>query len=148
MTTLHDLAFGDDFLTLYQGTQFVQNETTSTDSGVGSVSVYAPLEHTPVLAGTTTATVYCQNTAIQTFVVSSGGTFTFQHIAHPTTYATNGSLNCDTGEITLQWNAPPGANYLVVSYEFNYEMSDADRRRCGVYRESRKESFNWAKEGF
>src|SRR5205085_1562500 len=82
-TSLQQLASGDGNLDIYYSHQFVQNETSSTDGGLVTTSNYAPLEHTPVLAGTMTGTVYIGATAVQTFVVAESGTFTFTSIGSP-----------------------------------------------------------------
>ncbi len=120
-TSLQQLASGDGNLDIYYTHQFVQNETSSTDAGGDTNSVYAPLEHTPVLAGTLTGTVYDGSTAVQTFVVSEAGTFTFTDIGSPTNKGTAGTLDTVTGEVSLTWNNDPGANHIVASYEYNLE---------------------------
>ncbi len=119
--TLMQLADGTANLDIFYTHQFIQNETTSTDNGANATTAYSPLEHTPVLAGTVTGTVYDGSTAVQTFVISSSGTFTFSTIGSPATFATSGSLNLTTGELVLTWNAAPGANHTVLSYEYNLE---------------------------
>jgi hypothetical protein len=47
-----------------------EREQLDHPGGTSILAVYAPLEHTPILAGTLTGTVYDGSTAIQTFVVS------------------------------------------------------------------------------
>lgn len=122
-TSLQQLASGDGNLEIFYTHQFVQNETSSTDAGDDTVSVYAPLEHTPVLAGTMTGTVYDGSTAVQTFVVAANGTFTFTDIGTPSPKATSGTLDVVTGEVTLTWGSAPGANHIVMSYEYNMECN-------------------------
>lgn len=122
-TTMGQLASGDGNLEIYYSHQFVQNETSSTDNGGDTTSVYAPLEYTPVIAGTMTGTVYDGSTAVQTFVVSEAGTFTFTDIGSPTNKGTSGTLDTTTGEITITWNSDPGANHIVTSYEYNMECN-------------------------
>jgi len=122
-TSLQQLASGDGNLEIFYTHQFVQNETSSTDAGGDVTSVYAPLEHTPVLAGTLTGTVYDGSTAVQTFVVAADGTFTFTSIGSPTVTATAGTVDVTTGEMTLTWSSAPGANHVVVSYEYNMECN-------------------------
>jgi hypothetical protein len=87
--------------------------------------VFAPLEHTPVLAGTVTGTVYDGATAIQTFTVSAAGSFTFSDIGTPTPkcVAAGSTLNTTTGELVLAWNGAPGTNNAVLSYEYNMECN-------------------------
>jgi hypothetical protein len=119
--SLMQTADGTANLDIFYTHQFVQNESTTTDPGTGVVSTYAPLEHTPILAGTVTGTIYAGSTAVQTFVVSSSGSFTLTSIGSPSTYVTNGSLSLNTGELSLTWNGTPGTNRAVLSYEYNME---------------------------
>ena len=124
--SLQQLASGDANLDIFYSHQFVQNETSSTDPGgaaAGHVSVFTPLEHAPVLAGTMTGTVFDGATAVQTFVVDSAGTFTFTAVGAPVIAGAGGTLDLNTGEVTLTWNAggDPGANHIVTSYEYNLE---------------------------
>jgi hypothetical protein len=123
-TSLQQLASGDGNLEIFYTHQFVQNETTSTDAGGDTTSVYAPLEHTPILAGTLTGTVYDDDVgAVATFVVSEAGTFTFTAIGSPTNnpQSSGSSIDLVTGEMVIEWDNDPGANHAVVSYEYNLE---------------------------
>lgn len=126
--SLMQTADGTANLDIYYSHQYVQNESTNTDAGTLVTSTYAPLEHTPILGGTVTGTVYVGSTAVQTFVVSSAGVFTFTNINSPAVYArpTGSTLNTSTGELVLTWwdgasNTAPGANHVVISYEYNME---------------------------
>jgi hypothetical protein len=121
VNSLQQLADGTANLDIFYTHQFVQNESTSTDAGLVTLATYSPLEHTPIFAGTVTGTVFVGAVAVQTFVVSSTGTFTFTPIGAPAVFATSGSLNLTTGEMTLTWNSAPGSNHAVVSYEYNME---------------------------
>jgi hypothetical protein len=119
--SLQQLASGDANLSVYYSHQFVENETQA-DAGGDTTSVHT-VEHTPVLAGTMTGTVYDGATAVQTFVVAQNGGFTFSDIGTPAAKATAGSLDLTTGEVELTWNSDPGANSVVVSYEYNMECN-------------------------
>ncbi len=122
--SLQQLADGTANLDIFYSSQFVQNETSSTDAGNIVTAIYAPLEHTPVLPGTVTGTVYDGSTAIQTFTVNTAGTFSFTDLtAGLTVKATSGTINTNTGEVTLTWNSAAGANHIVVSYEYNMECN-------------------------
>lgn len=129
--SMMQLASGDANLDIFYSHQFIQNETTNTDIGDDNVSEFAPLEHTPVIAGTITGTLYDGGTAIQTFTVSEGGSFTFTDIGTPTTkgVSAGSSVNVTTGEVTIMWNSNgggiphPGDNYVVMSYEYNMECN-------------------------
>jgi len=119
--SLMQTADGTANLDIFYTHQFIQNEVTSTDSGTDASAVFTPLEHTPVLAGTVTGTIFDGSTAVQTFIVSSGGSFTFTDIGAPSVKVTAGSLNNNTGELAMTWNSAPGANHAVISYEYNME---------------------------
>ena len=127
--SLQQLASGDGNLDVFYTSQFVQNEVSNTNPGGSNnlVATYMPLEHTPVIAGTLTGTVYDGTTAIQTFIVSSSGTFSFTDIGSPTikAIAAGSSIDLTTGEIVLQWNSggDPGDNHVVLSYEYNMEAN-------------------------
>ena len=122
-TSLQQRASGDGNLDIYYTHQFIQNEASSVDTGTDTTSVFAPLEHTPILAGTMTGTVYDGTVAVQTFVVAENGVFNFTAIGSPTNYGSGGTLDLVTGEITLTWNNAPGTNNIVVSYEYNMECN-------------------------
>jgi hypothetical protein len=119
--SLQQLASGDANLSVYYSHQFVENETQS-DAG-GDTTTTVTVEHTPVLAGTMTGTVYDGATAVQTFVVAQNGTFTFSDIGTPSPKVSAGSLDLTTGEVELTWGSDPGANSVVVSYEYNMECN-------------------------
>ena len=124
--SLQQLASGDGNLNIWYTSQFVENEPGQTSAGGAAFAAgyqYAPLEHTPVLAGTVTGTIYDGLVAIQTFVVSQAGVFTFTDLGGPVTKATSGSINLTSGVVTLVWNADPGANSFIISYEYNMECN-------------------------
>ena len=123
INSLQQLADGTANLDVYYSSQFINNESTSTDAGADVNSVFSPLEHTPILAGTITGTVYDGSTAVQTFVVSSNGTFSFTSIGSPANIATAGSIDLTTGEFTLTWDNAPGSNHCTISYEYNMECN-------------------------
>jgi hypothetical protein len=119
--SLQQLASGDANLSVYYSHQFVENESSPTDAGGTSTSF--TVEHTPVLAGTVTGTIYDGSTAVQTFVVSESGSFTFTEIGTPAAKVTSATLDLTTGEVALTWNSDPGENHVVLSYEYNMECN-------------------------
>jgi len=124
--SLQQLASGDGNLDIFYSHQFIQNETSSTDAGGDTLSVFSPLEHTPVLAGTITGTIYDGTTAVYTFTVSENGNSTVVAIGSPAVTITGGNpvtVNLTTGEVTVTWDADPGANHVVMSYEYNMECN-------------------------
>ena len=121
--SLMQKASGDANLAIYYADQFVENETSTTDVGDDVTAVFAPLEHTPIFAGTVSGTIYDGTTAVQTFTVSEAGTFTFTDVGTPSPKVTAATLNVTTGEMTLTWNSAPGENHMVVNYEYNMECN-------------------------
>lgn len=121
VNTLMSRADGTANLNVYYSSQFVENESTSIDNGGDTTSVFAPLEKTPMLAGTLLGTIYDGSTAVQTFNVTAAGVFSFSDIGSPSIKVTAGTINTDNGEMTFTWNSDPGANHAVVSYDFNME---------------------------
>jgi hypothetical protein len=118
--SLQQLASGDANLDIFYSHQFVQNET-QTAAGGNVVQKYA-LQKSPVLPGTLVGTVYDDTTAVQTFTVpSSGTTLSFTTIGSPSTYVSSGSIDLTTSVLSLTWNADPGSNKVVISYEYNLE---------------------------
>jgi len=122
--SMQQLASGDGNLETFYSHQFVQNETSSTEAAGVNVT-YDALEHTPILAGTMTGTVYDGGTAVQTFVVDESGNFTFTDIGTPATSVSSATLDLVTGVIAATWSGggAAGNNNLVVSYEYNMECN-------------------------
>lgn len=121
--SLMQTASGDANLAPYYSSQMVQQETTSTDAGGDVTSVFSPLEHTPIIAGTLTGTVYDGSTAVATFIVNESGTATVTDIGSPSPTCDDVSINVTTGALTLTWSSDPGANHAVVNYEYNMECN-------------------------
>ena len=100
--------------------QFIQNEVSDLNSGIGLVSRFK-LRHTPI-PGTTTGTVYANTNAVATFVVHSNGNLHFTPIG-----SQNNSPHwgyCDNDLISLEWSAPPGKDYIVCNYEYVYRQPE------------------------
>lgn len=123
--SLMQLASGDANLDHWYSSQFVNNETVPTHVGGAELTYrYAPLEHTPVIAGTVTGTLYDGSRAVQSFVIDQNGNDTLTTIDDTDgCLATNMTLDTDTGEIVVTWDNNPGANHAVVSYEYNMECN-------------------------
>jgi hypothetical protein len=119
--SLMQLASGDANLDIFYSHQFIQNETSSTSAGGGVLSTFSPLEHTPVLAGTVTGTIYDAAVAVGTFTIDESGSSTVTDIGAPNPTADSVSLNNTTGELTVTWASDPGPNHVVLSYEYNLE---------------------------
>lgn len=117
--SLQQLASGDANLDTWFSHQFVSQETQT--NGGGGTSLQYTLEHTPVLAGTLTGQIYDGSTLIYNFVVNQAGTFSFTAVGSPSPTVSAGAINLVTGVITLTWSSDPGANSVVVNYEYNME---------------------------
>lgn len=83
------------------------------------------LEHTPILSGTLTGTIFTtKDDAIQTFQQNfETGEFVFTSIGTPVIYATSGSLDLKTGALTFIWSDIPGFNHIIVSYEYEHDSA-------------------------
>lgn len=119
--SLMQKASGDANLDIWYTHQFVSQET-QINAGGGTTLQYQ-LEHTPVLAGTMTGSIYDGATLIYNFVVNSAGTFSLTAVGSPSPSVTAGScvINLVTGVVTLVWSADPGANTVIFNYEYNME---------------------------
>ena len=122
--SMQQLADGTANLDQWYSSQFVNSESSNTSpGGAGLTYTYSPVEHTPIIAGTFIGTVYDGDTAVQTFTSNSSGTLSFTAIGSPSSYANSGTVNLTTGQVSLTWNADPGVNHFVASYEYNMECN-------------------------
>lgn len=121
--SLMQTASGDANLDIFYSHQFVQNETTNTDIGDDTVSEFAPLEHTPILPGTVTGTIYDGGVAVYTFVLDENGAETLTAIGTPSVAVNDVTLNVTSGQLVVNWASAPGENHVVVSYEYNMECN-------------------------
>lgn len=128
INSLQQRASGDVNLDIYYTSEFVQNETGSTDGGTTSSSVFSPLEHTPVIAGSMTGTLYKDGDPIQTFTVSEAGSFVFSDlgtISGGKGQTSGSSIDVTTGVVTIGWTTAPSAeNYAVFNYSYNMECNE------------------------
>jgi hypothetical protein len=124
-TSLQQTASGDANLDIFYTSQFVQNETQAhAGGGIGPFVFKYQLEKTPVISGTVVGTIYDGSTAIQTFTIPSSGTsVTLTDIGSPSPKVSSGSIDNNTGVLSLTWNADPVANSVIASYEYNMECN-------------------------
>jgi hypothetical protein len=126
---LQQLASGSANLDFVYTYQFVQNEQQNPQGNANLLGKRTDfryqIEHLPMLQGTMTGTVYKLDYAVQTFVVSEAGDFTFTDIGVPENRVVKGSLDCNTGELQLKWasNITADIQHVVVSYEYNMECN-------------------------
>jgi hypothetical protein len=97
----------------------VSDETVSPVSTTSESTVYQPLDNMNVAAGSLTGTVVRDHATVAEFEVSKYGDFSFHPIGDPVIRpVANGSkLDRIRGKLTVQWDAAPGDNYLVVGYQ-------------------------------
>ena len=119
--SLQQLADGTGNLDIYYSSQFVQNES-HTDAGATTNFTFVA-EHTPILAGTMTGTIYDNGVAIQTFNFDTSGNFNATDIGTVTDKAVNGSIDNSTGLITFTMNNALGASSVVLNYQYNMECN-------------------------
>jgi hypothetical protein len=120
VNSLQQRADGTANLDVFYSHQFVQNET---HLDAGGTTTAVTLEHVPVLAGTVTGVVYDGDVAVNNLVVGGNGVVTVTDVGTPTNKVTSGTINLTTGALSLTWNNDPGANKVVVSYEYNMEAN-------------------------
>jgi hypothetical protein len=119
--------------------QIVRHEVSSINQGESLMSVYAPVEYTPILPDTMVGTIFRGETPIQIFA-ERYGVFRFSCLGNQITQVIDGRLDNITGKIFLQWNKPPGTNHVVVSYKWAMQIAvTQSRQRCDVL---------WHKYGF
>ena len=121
VNSLQQLADGTANLSIYYSSQFVQNENHA-DAGATTTTTFT-LEHTPVLAGTITGSIYDGGTLVQTFSVSSTGTFNFTTVDSGSQLVETASVDLTTGLMTFNWDGAPGTSNITVSYEYNMECN-------------------------
>jgi len=121
--SLMQVASGDANLDIFYSHSFVQNESTNTDIGDDTVSEYAPLEHTPILPGTVTGTIYDGAVASYTFSIGENGNAILTAVGAPAVAVNDVTLNVTTGQLVVNWAAAPGENHVAVSYEYNMECN-------------------------
>ena len=125
--SLMQRASGDANLNIWYSSQYIENEPGQVSpGGAGLVYTYAALEHTPVMAGTITGTIYDGAVAIQTFVINQAGGVTVTDLVAPLAakvLVAGSGINLTTGVVTLTWNGDPGPNNFVISYEYNMECN-------------------------
>ena len=119
--SLQQLADGTANLSIYYSSQFVQNENHP-DAGATSATTFV-LEHTPVLAGTITGSIYLAGTMSQTFSFSSNGVFIPVTIGSPAQTVTAATLDLATGLVSFTWSGTPGTHNTTISYEYNMECN-------------------------
>lgn len=111
-------------------------EEVETDAGGDTASSFT-LKHTPIIAGTLQGTIYDGSTAIYTFTVNAAGTFAFTAIGSPSPTVSAGSISLTSGVLGLTYSGDPGANSVVVTYEYNMECnSDLPEVNLEVYNET------------
>lgn len=94
------------------------NETTS--SSVFGAFTYTPLSTPSRLTGT----VVVNGAVVQTFTVDSLGNLHLVDSGTPTTKATTGTLNLNTGILTLNWNAAPNQNVNATIKTLSFVTND------------------------
>ncbi len=103
---------------------FIPKEMSNIDKGEDVLSLFDPLEHTPILGGSLGGKIYLGNVLVNTFTTTEDESrFTLIKIGKPLVYVTSGDINLATGEIILAWTGSlsPGPNHVAVEYEYPYE---------------------------
>ena len=117
--SLQQRASGDANLDTYYSSSFINAERK--DNPGGGTALSYTLEHTPILAGTVTGLIYDGSVLVQQFNINQAGTFTFTTVGSPSVTVSSGAINLVTGQLVLTWSGDPGANTVVVNYQYNME---------------------------
>jgi hypothetical protein len=123
--SMQQRASGDANLNVFYSSQVVDDETKAgSPTSSGATKTYT-LEHTPIIAGTITGTLYNGSTAVQTFVVGANGSVTFTDIGSPSPkgQTSGSSVNLTTGVLTIEWTGSVTVTSVVVDYEYNMECN-------------------------
>ena len=123
---VYNNTYGIFYKTTYGNIDY-QDETTNIDAGGTTTSIFDPLQYIPIIAGTITGTIYNDGVAVQTFAVDSNGSFEFTPISSPSVYATSGSVDLDTGILTLNWNDVTAANYCEINYGYGNDETNVQQ---------------------
>lgn len=105
VNSLMQTASGDANLDRMYTSQAVENEVSTTDDGADVNAIYGSLEHTPIIPGTVTGTIYDGTVIAQTFTITEAGVFQFTDVNAPSVKVTAGTINVTTGDLTFTWNS-------------------------------------------
>ena len=112
-----------DFFVIQYGLQFIKDERIENLYSNENKVTYGSMQPR---CSSVIGYIYRNDIVVQTFVITDSGVFTFLNIdgndgfvpESDSIYATDGSIDFDSGQISLTWNVnDPGSTYLVVSYE-------------------------------
>lgn len=120
-----------DKLDVYWGTPFIQNEVAPVLDSADKTVITYNFQYVPVIPGTVTGTVYSNDRAQQTFVISTAGHFTFANLGTPTgPIAVGGDIDYANNSFALTWDQSPGKHEVVYSYECSIEYNPKEKHEC------------------
>jgi len=109
----------------YYNHDYIQGEIhKAITSGVGSGEkvIKFMTEHSPIISGTLSGTIFKDLNIVNTFTLDKKNRFILTDIRtgriSPEFKVNCGSVNLDTGEISLTWNKDPGSYKIIINYEY------------------------------
>jgi intein/homing endonuclease len=109
----------------YYNHDYIQGEIhKAITSGGGSAEkvIKFMTEHSPIINGTLSGTIFKDLNIVNTFTLDKKNRFILTNIRtggiSPEFKVNCGSVNLDTGEISLTWNKDPGSYKIIINYEY------------------------------
>lgn len=96
--------------------QYIQNEKSEISDGKTSISQF---RFSNKKMSDVSGVIYRKSMAIQSFLISNDGKFTFSRIGQASDIEVmSGTIDFEDGEMALMWNTAPGTNHVVMNYEY------------------------------
>jgi len=109
----------------YYNHDYIQGEihkSITSGGGSGEKVIKFMTEHSPIINGTLSGTIFKDLNIVNTFTLDKKNRFILTDIRtggiSPEFKVNCGSVNLDTGEISLTWNKDPGSYKIIINYEY------------------------------
>jgi hypothetical protein len=109
----------------YYNHDYIQGEIhkgTTLGNGQGEQVIKFITEHSPIVKGTLNGTIFRGSNIVNTFTVDKKDRFILTDIKtggiSPAFKVNCGSINLDTGEVSLTWNRDPSNYKIIINYEY------------------------------
>ena len=121
------------------------NYNTGVSLGTTTTSTFI-IPGTPIDYNSVKGLIFTGVTNIQSFVVNVNGVLTVTNITNPTNLVTAGTLNLQTGNLSLTWNYVPGVNEVIISFTgapiYKYVTSKLFYVSCPISNQSCNKTSN------
>jgi len=109
----------------YYNHDYIQGEihkAITSGGGSGEKVIKFMTEHSPIINGTLSGTIFKDLNIVNTFTLDKKNRFILTDIRtggiSPEFKVNCGSVNLETGEISLTWNKDPGSYKIIINYEY------------------------------